>query len=134
MPGPEGITCPEANGTVYTDAVLTDLRVDQFFIYCGFELVDQANTKRSPQLSFEACINDCNEDDDCDGVTWRPNGDDQRWCYHESKGAVLRASGMNFWSALKIYNDNSAVSFSTSIPLSIATRSFAIAPLPTTVP
>jgi hypothetical protein len=116
LPGPEGLTCPQANGSVYTDAVYNDLLMDQYFIYCGFELVDPSMATRSRQLSFEACINDCHEDPDCDGVTWRPNGEDQKWCYHKSRSAVVVLSLTNGWSAQKIHNNVTAAS---SSPLSI---------------
>ncbi|KAH7071075.1 hypothetical protein FB567DRAFT_598338 [Paraphoma chrysanthemicola] len=106
VPGPEGMTCPQVNGTIYTDNMYTDLLVDQYFIYCGFELLDSTTTTRSEQVTFEACINDCHDDDGCDGVTWRPNGEDLRWCYHKSRSAVVRISGQNYWSAQKIYGDN----------------------------
>ncbi|KAH7384036.1 hypothetical protein DE146DRAFT_769686 [Phaeosphaeria sp. MPI-PUGE-AT-0046c] len=113
--GPNGLTCPQANGTVYTDGVYTDMLVDQFSVYCGFDLVDPTTARRSAQLTFEACMSNCNEDSDCDGVTWRPNGEDQRWCYQKSRSAVLRSSSANYWSAQKIYNNIiSAATFSQS--------------------
>jgi hypothetical protein len=118
VPSTDGLTCPQANGTVYTDAMYTNMLVDQFSIYCGFELVDPTPARRSAQLTFEACMNDCNEDSDCDGVTWRPNGEDQRWCYHKSSTAVLRFSGANYWSAQKIYNNVASAASSSQMAMS----------------
>lgn len=88
---------------MYTDAL-----VDQYLITCGSELVEEMNGTVTEQPSLQACINDCHEDPDCDGVTWRPGGEEVRGCFHKSVNAVAQVAAVNYWSAQKVYDDGAA--------------------------